>query len=127
MIENEELGMWMRARILNSQFLIPNCSVLVVCLCMAAACRDTRPPSVEAAGAAAGAAAESSSKPAPGAGLRTLTLTRANADKPVVGTEINATADGLPPNRTVDLLWETVDGGWVVEDGFRFQGKRFVE
>ena len=45
----------------------------------------------------------------------------------MVGTEVNATAEGLPPNRTVDLLWETVDGGWVVEDGYRFRGKRFVE
>ena len=92
------------------------------CLCLAA-CRDARPPSVQAQAAAA----QSASKTAPGAGLKTLTLTRANTDKPVVGTEVNATADGLPPNRTVDLLWETVDGGWVVEDGYRFRGKRFNE
>ena len=117
----------MRTRILNSQFLIPNCIALVVCLCMAAACRDAPPASVQAQGAAAQAAVPSSSKADPGAGLKTLTLTRANTGKPVVGTEVHATADGLPPNRTVDLLWETVDGGWVVEDGYRFRGKRFVE
>jgi hypothetical protein len=44
-----------------------------------------------------------------------------------VGTEIDAAADGLPPNRPVDLLWETVEGGWVVEDGYRFRGKRFTD
>jgi hypothetical protein len=45
----------------------------------------------------------------------------------VVGAEINAVGVGLPPNRTVDLMWETVDGGWVVEDGYRFRGKRFTD
>jgi len=45
----------------------------------------------------------------------------------VTGADIEASAAGLPPNRTVDLLWETVDGGWVVEDGYRFRGKRFTE
>ena len=24
-------------------------------------------------------------------------------------------------------MWETVDGGWVVEDGYRFRGKRFTD
>jgi hypothetical protein len=112
--------MRMHARILNSQFLILNC--LAVCI-GAAACRDAGPAAVEAQGAAT----QSPSKKAPAAEVKTLTLTRASADKPVVGTEINATAEGLPPNRTVDLLWETVDGGWVVEDGYRFLGKRFTE
>ena len=27
----------------------------------------------------------------------------------------------------LDLLWETVDGGWVVEDDYHFRGKQFVE
>jgi hypothetical protein len=59
--------------------------------------------------------------------VKTLRLTHASTARPVVGTGIDAAADGLPPNRTVDLLWETVDGGWVVEDGYRFRGKRFTE
>jgi hypothetical protein len=58
---------------------------------------------------------------------KSLTLTHPKAAKPVVGAEISAVAVGLPPNRTVDLMWETVDGGWVVEDGYRFRGKRFTE
>jgi hypothetical protein len=114
----------MRKRILNSQFLIPNCSALAVAVCVCApACRGADSPSVQAQGTAA----QADSKTGPGAAVKTLTLTRANTDKPVVGTEVHASADGLPPNRTVDLLWETVDGGWVVEDGYRFKGKRFAE
>ena len=100
----------MRARILNSKFLILNCFALAA---SAAACR--------------GEAAQSTPKKAPVAGVKTLTLTRAKTDKPVVGAAIDATAEGLPPNRTVDLLWETVDGGWVVEDGYRFRGKKFTD
>src|SRR5205085_9580021 len=34
--------------------------------------------------------------------------------KPVVGTDVEASAEGLPPHRKVDLLWGTVNGGWVV-------------
>ena len=112
----------MRARILNSQFLIPNCLALAVCV-SASGCRGASPASVQAQAEAA----QSTSKKAPGAAVKTLTLARAKTDKPVVGTEVNATAEGLPPNRTVDLIWETVDGGWVVEDGYRFRGKRFTE
>ncbi len=102
----------MRARILNSQFLIVNCLALAASI-SAAACR--------------GEAAQPTSKKNPPAGVKPLTLTRAKTDKPVVGTKIDATAEGLPPNRTVDLLWETVNGGWVVEDGYRFRGKKFTD
>ncbi len=63
--------------------------------------------------------------PADGA-PKPLTLTHGDA-KPIVGSDIDATAEGLPPNRTVDLIWETVDGGWVVEDGFRFRGKQYKD
>src|SRR5437773_1482295 len=59
--------------------------------------------------------------------LKPLKLTPTKPGKPVVGAEIDVTAEGLPPNRTVDLIWETVAGGWVVEDGYRFKGKRFTE
>ena len=65
--------------------------------------------------------------PASAVGLTSLTLTPAKGARPVAGAEINAAAAGLPPNRTVDLMWETVDGGWVVEDGHRFRGKRFTD
>jgi hypothetical protein len=49
-------------------------------------------------------------------------------DKPaVVGTHVNATANGLPAGKTVDLEWGTVTGGWVVEDYYHFRGKKYSE
>ncbi len=47
--------------------------------------------------------------------------------KPVVGTSVDATAEGLPPNMTLNLVWGTVDGGWVIEDYFHFRGKKYNE
>ncbi|HEU5318996.1 MAG TPA: hypothetical protein VFX49_22995 [Chloroflexota bacterium] len=44
-----------------------------------------------------------------------------------VGQEVVATAQGLPPGRTLDLSWETVEGGWVVEEYYYFKGKKYVE
>jgi hypothetical protein len=61
------------------------------------------------------------------AGVKPLKLTHEKTVKPVVGSRIDLAAEGLPPNRMVDLMWETVDGGWVVEDGYRFRGKRFTD
>ena len=43
------------------------------------------------------------------------------------GLGVEATAEGLPPNRKVNLLWGTVDGGWVIEDYAHFRGKKFTE
>ena len=40
---------------------------------------------------------------------------------------MDASAEGLPPRRKVDLIWQTVKGGWVVEDYYRFRGKKFTE
>jgi hypothetical protein len=97
----------MRARILNSKFLILNSAALAACI-STAACRGGSP--AEAA-----------------TGLKTLTLTPAKGARPVAGAGIDAVAVGLPPNRTVDLIWETVDGGWVVEDGYRFRGKKYTD
>jgi hypothetical protein len=59
--------------------------------------------------------------------VKTLTLSHPRSAQPIVGSEIDATAEGLPSGRRVDVLWETVDGGWVVEDGYRFRGKRFTD
>ncbi len=44
----------------------------------------------------------------------------------MAGVEVEASAEGLPPNKTVDLVWGTVNGGWVVEDYYRFRGKKFT-
>ena len=88
-----------------------------------AACRAAGPASAHVRDEGA----QSTPKKEPATGLKSLTLTPAKGARPVAGAEISAVADGLPPNRTVDLMWETVDGGWVVEDGYRFKGKRFTE
>ena len=114
-IQNSEFGM--RTRILNSKFLIlnsrsPRCPLACV----------TPHPLVHA-----DEGTQSTRKKEPAAGLKPLKLTHAKTAKPVVGAEIDASAEGLPPNRTVDLIWETVEGGWVVEDGYRFRGKRFTD
>jgi hypothetical protein len=96
------------------------------------ACRAAVPTAVHAQGD--GTQSTRKNEPAAGlkpletpATLKTLTLTHAGTASPIVGTEIDAAAEGLPPSRTVDLLWGTVDGGWVVEDGYRFRGKRFTD
>jgi len=111
----------MCARILNSQFQILNSIALAAAL-TAAACRAAVPAS-----ALAQAGSTQSTPKKEHAGLKPLKLTPAKGAKPVVGTEIDASAEGLPANRTVDLIWETVAGGWVVEDGYRFRGKRFTD
>src|SRR5207249_3224256 len=92
---------------------------IALVLATAVACRGSVPASVHAED---GGTISAPQKGSP-AGLKTLKLTRERNTKPVVGAGVDATADGLPPNRTVDLLWETVHGGWVVEDGYRFRGK----
>ena len=76
------------------------------------------------AGCRAAQAPQTEKKPAP---LQVLRLTHQGSDKVVVGTEIDAIAEGLPPGRKVELLWKTVKGGWIVEDYYHFRGKRFTE
>ena len=101
----------------------------------AAGCRSSVPSPIKAPAAADRSSIQeqsSTSKPAAAprqevAPPRTLTLSYADAARPVVGVEAYATAEGLPPHRTVDLMWETVNGGWVVENGYRFRGKKFTE
>jgi hypothetical protein len=55
-----------------------------------------------------------------------LTLTYPRNTKLVADVEVEASAEGLPPNRKVDLVWGTVNGGWVIEDYYRFRGKKFT-
>jgi hypothetical protein len=101
----------------------------------AASCRSTVPSPVQAQAAAARSSTQQQSasqepavtKKQQADPPRTLTLSYSNAAKPVVGTEAYATAEGLPPHREVDLVWETVNGGWVVENGYRFRGKQFTQ
>jgi hypothetical protein len=76
------------------------------------------------AGCRAAQAPQTATNPAP---LQVLRLTHQGSDKVVVGTEIDAVAEGLPPGRKVELFWKTVKGGWVVEDYYHFRGKKFTE
>jgi hypothetical protein len=48
-------------------------------------------------------------------------------DKRTVGAEVRFSAAALPAGKTVDLTWNTVSGGWVVEDYYHFRGKRYSE
>ena len=54
-----------------------------------------------------------------------ITLTFIN-DRPVVGAEVRVTANRLPAGKTVELMWETVTGGWVIEDYYHFRGKKYT-
>ncbi len=88
----------------------------------ASTCGRAVPP----AGQAGGDSTAEASKPATAPPQR-LTLAYDKTRKPVSGTSVEATAEGLPPNRRVNLLWGTVDGGWVIEDYSHFRGKKFSE
>jgi hypothetical protein len=57
---------------------------------------------------------------------KTLTLSYPRNAKLVAGAEVEAMADGLPPHRKVSVIWGTVTGGWVVEDYYRFRGKKYT-
>jgi hypothetical protein len=57
-------------------------------------------------------------------GVQTLSLTYKT---PTVGADVGVSAAGLPVGKTVDLTWGTVTGGWVVEDYYRFLGKKYAE
>jgi hypothetical protein len=88
------------------------------------ACGRAEPVSSLAPDASAtDASASKSSATAP----KLLTLTYDKSRKPVPGTDVVATAEGLPPNRKVTLLWGTVDGGWVIEGYSHFRGKKFAD
>jgi hypothetical protein len=89
--------------------------------------RGSQPPTqpAESPNAASTEAAQTPSGPAPK--RLTLAYDKTRTPKPLVGTPVEVAAEGLPPNKTVDLLWGTVDGGWVIEDYFHFRGKKYAE
>jgi hypothetical protein len=109
-------------------------AALFASLC-AAGCRSTVPSPIQAQASTQqrSSTPKSASTPKPAAATGqdiappgALTLSYPDGVKPVVGIDAHATAEGLPPHRTVDLVWETVSGGWVVENGYRFRGKKFT-
>jgi hypothetical protein len=79
--------------------------------------------------AACSPAPSSLSQPAAAAAPASSSITLdLSYDKPaVVGAAAQATAEGLPPGKTVDLTWGTVTGGWVIEDYYHFRGKKYEE
>jgi hypothetical protein len=86
----------------------------------AVACGEVRSESAPAPSAASESANAT-------AQLKPLTLSYDKTQKPVPGTTVHVTGQDLPSNRKVSLTWGTVDGGWVVEDYYRFRGKKFTE
>ena len=76
----------------------------------------TAPPAPEVA--------EAAPSPSPSPSSPPVTLTFAY-ERPVVGAEVRVTADRLPAATTVELMWETVSGGWVIEDYYHFRGKKY--
>ncbi len=95
-----------------------NVWVLLACLTACSACSRSQLANSSLA-AAVGAG------PSGTAASGSLELTY---DKPaVVGGSVHVTARNLPPGKTVDLNWGTVNGGWVVEDYYHFKGKKYSE
>jgi hypothetical protein len=73
-----------------------------------------------------------SSLPAIGDSTQTTTSTPISKlelayDRPVVGANVRAWADGLPAGSIVDLKWETVAGTWLIENDYYFRGRKFSE
>jgi hypothetical protein len=56
----------------------------------------------------------------------TQTLTIA-PKKVTVGAQVRATASGLTPNASVELIWKSMQGKWLIEDYYHFKGKKFTE
>src|SRR5437870_5485483 len=104
-----------RSNLIPLTCLVAAAAAVLAC----AACQGATPASAQAEGARAAVPSKKTSTSDP----KTLKLSRAAGAQPIIGAAVEATAEGLPPNRSVELMWETVDGGWVVEDGFRFKGK----
>ena len=97
-------------RVLRSAFALLALVVLVACSKTAASPSESSTPAASSAALAAAS--------------QTLSLTYKS---PTVGADVIAKATGLPAGKTVDLTWGTVTGGWVVEDYYRFRGKKYEE
>ena len=48
-------------------------------------------------------------------------------EKAQVGEEVEVRAEGLAPGKRVSIVWETVSGGWIIEDYYHFKGKQYRE
>jgi hypothetical protein len=99
-------------------FLPYNVCVLLGCLAALPGCSRSQLPTSEVAASAA---------ITPSRAATSTPLELAYAKPAVVGASVHATATGLPPGKTVDLVWGTVTGGWVIEDYYHFRGKKYSE
>ena len=99
-------------------FLRSNAWILLACAAALSACSRSRQT-------ASPALASAATKPASAAPIASLDL--AYEEPAVVGAIVHAAATGLPPGKTVDLTWGTVEGGWVVQDYYHFGGKKYSE
>ena len=97
-------------RVLRSAFALLALVAVVACSKTAASPSESSTPAASSA--------------APAAASQTLSLTYKS---PTVGADVIAKATGLPAGKTVDLTWGTVTGGWVVEDYYRFRGKKYED
>ena len=86
---------------------------VAVASCSGSVAAPAEPPAPTEAAAPSETAASST---------RPLTFTY---DRPIVGAEVRVNATDLPSGKTVELVWETVTGGWVIEDYYHFRGKKF--
>src|SRR5690348_5509993 len=98
-------------------FFPSNVWIFVACVASFSACSRSQLANSQLVAAA----------PAPSATANSSSL-ELTYDKPaVVGASVHATARGLPPGKSVDLTWGTVNGGWVVEDYYHFRGKKYSD
>jgi hypothetical protein len=81
-------------------------------------------PGSDQAGSTGSAAAEPTDS-SDTSDVRTLTLTYARPA--TVGAEVRAEIDGLAAGQNVELAWNTVEGGWIIEDYYHFRGKKYAE
>jgi hypothetical protein len=79
---------------------------------------------LRAAPAARPAADQAAASPTAAPPAKALTVTPGKA---TVGQRVQATAEDLPPGTAITLAWQSVEGGWVVEDYYRFRGKKYTE
>lgn len=93
-------------------------TILVSLVALCSAC--SRSPSVTSlAGSSAGQ---------PSGAATTIKSLEFAYEKPaMVGAKVHVMATDLPPEKTVELTWGTVTGGWVVEDYYHFKGKKYSE
>ena len=93
------------------------CAAPLLIALAVAGCSST--DAASAAGEPANAAAAQSKSASP----VTLNIV---ANEKTVGSEARFSASGLPAG-VVELVWQTVSGGWVVEDYYHFKGKHYAE